>query len=69
MSLYLVMSSHIYAVNGKVSTPFGGHVEQFMSYLMGISGGGKDNTAAKNIKQDICKFFATLSMYILNAGP
>lgn len=44
-------------LKGKISTPFDEHTEQFMEYLMGRSGGGKNDTTARNIQQDVLKYF------------
>jgi len=48
-----------------VTTPFDAFVEQFMTYLMARSGGGKNEKAAKTVKQNIVKFFR----YIVHVHP
>jgi len=44
-------------LKGKVPTPFDEHAEQFIEYLMGLSGGGKNETTSRNIQQDVLKYF------------
>ena len=44
-------------LKGEVATPFDEHTTDFISYLMSRSGGRKNDTTAKNIKQDVLKFF------------
>ena len=52
-------------LKGTIPTPFDGHIEQFTAYLMGRFGGGKDEITAKNIKQDVLKYF----QYIIHVHP